>query len=400
MKHYDVTIIGAGLAGLFLSKTLCDNDVRVLLVDRKQDLSKSIHTTGIFVRKTFEDFQFPAGTLGPPISHISLYSPALRKIELESSFEEFRVGRMGALYNSFLQDCLEGGVDFRCATAYRGAAEYKNQGRGSIVTLERNGVKETVETSVLVGADGACSNVAKDLGLDQNRHWIVGYEEVATGVPATGSPEIHCFLNNRLAPGYLAWISSDGEETHIGVGGYPSRFDPRSALKVFKQEIVPQIIETGKLKIVEKRGGKIPVGGVLKRIGNRRGLLVGDAAGAVSPLTAGGLDPCLRLSKFAAEIITRRICEDDPDRLLDFSGSMFRKKFATRLMMRLALNTARGQVALEAGCALLGTVPGLRLAKKIFFERASFPDIDLIGDFSQKVVSKNIGDSSPLMENR
>ncbi len=37
---------------------------------------------------------------------------------------------------------------------------------------------------------------------------------------------------------------------------------------------------------VERRGGPIPVGGVLRRIGCADGLLVGDAAGAVSPLTA------------------------------------------------------------------------------------------------------------------
>jgi hypothetical protein len=41
---------------------------------------------------------------------------------------------------------------------------------------------------------------------------------------------------------------------------------------------------------------------VLPRIACARGLLVGDAAGAVSPLTAGGLDPCLRLSALAAAV--------------------------------------------------------------------------------------------------
>ena len=55
-------------------------------------------------------------------------------------------------------------------------------------------------------------------------------------------------------------------------------------------------------KLVETRGGRIPVGGVLRKIANEHGLLIGDAAGAVSPLTAGGLDPAMRLSKFAAEL--------------------------------------------------------------------------------------------------
>ncbi|MBK8147340.1 MAG: hypothetical protein IPK58_03780 [Acidobacteria bacterium] len=34
---------------------------------------------------------------------------------------------------------------------------------------------------------------------------------------------------------------------------------------------------------VESRGGRIPVGGVLRRIANEHGLLIGDAAGAYRP---------------------------------------------------------------------------------------------------------------------
>jgi len=33
-------------------------------------------------------------------------------------------------------------------------------------------------------------------------------------------------MEPRLAPGYLAWVVHDGAETHVGVGGYPARFDP------------------------------------------------------------------------------------------------------------------------------------------------------------------------------
>ena len=67
MKIYDVVIIGAGLAGLQCAKLLSRCGAKILLVDRKTDLAKGVHTTGIFVRKTLEDFDFPEGTLGKPI---------------------------------------------------------------------------------------------------------------------------------------------------------------------------------------------------------------------------------------------------------------------------------------------------------------------------------------------
>ena len=74
--------------------------------------------------------------------------------------------------------------------------------------------------------------------LDENKEWIVGYEEVFKGVPLKDEPRLHCFLDAELSPGYLAWVTNDGEETHIGVGGYPSVFNPREALKMFKKKII------------------------------------------------------------------------------------------------------------------------------------------------------------------
>ena len=112
MKNYDVVIIGAGLAGLQCAKLLSRCGAKILLVDRKTDLAKGVHTTGIFVRKTLEDFDFPEGTLGRPIKDVTLYSPKLKEIKLESEKAEFRVGKMGLIYDEFLQDAVAEGVRF------------------------------------------------------------------------------------------------------------------------------------------------------------------------------------------------------------------------------------------------------------------------------------------------
>ena len=110
MSNYDVTIIGAGLAGLQCARLLARQGITVLLVDRKNALDQKIHTTGIFVRRTLVDFDIPDDCLGPPIRHVTLYSPALRPLELVSQHDEFRVGRMGQLYERYLQQCLHAGV--------------------------------------------------------------------------------------------------------------------------------------------------------------------------------------------------------------------------------------------------------------------------------------------------
>jgi flavin-dependent dehydrogenase len=376
MQTFDVVVIGAGLAGLQCSKLLAERGAAVLLVDRKHDLTTAVHTTGIFVRKTLEDFDFPAGTLGQPISNVTLYSPKLRRIPLESEKPEFQIGKMAALYTSYLNDCIKCGVEFAEGTRYVSAEKGAGE---TIVALEKGRKAFRVKTKVLVGADGANSRVARDLGLDENKEWIVGCEEVFQANDNPREPRLHCFLDAKLAPGYLAWIADDGEEVHVGVGGYAKRFEPRIALQEFKlkmADLLDSCCVTGEAPI-ETRGGRIPVGGVLKRISNENGVLIGDAAGAVSPLTAGGLDPCLRLSAMAAGVITERLLVGDAQILRVVSGERFRSRFIARIWMRRIISAVTSQNLLEAACWALDQSVGRRLARHVFFGRGSFPDVSV-----------------------
>ena len=373
MKNYDVIVIGAGLAGLQAALLLGKRGHSVLLVDRKTDLDKSIHTTGIFVRRTLEDFDLPADCLGPPVRHVTLYSPARRSMELESPHDEFRVGRMGPLYQRFLQQAVRAGVEWMPATGYVEHVRMKDE---TIVRLEAKGRSLSVRTRYIIGADGANSRVGRDLGLELNREWIVGVEEVLAGVPLEGPPRFHCFLDPKLAPGYLAWLVHDGEEVHLGVGGYPARFDPVKALRKFRSS-VSGLVDLSNARLIERRGGRIPVGGVLRRIANDRGLLVGDAAGAVSPLTAGGLDPCLRLSGFAARVVGNFLETDDVRALSAYSGELFRARFISRLWMRRLIANVQAPALVELGCALMRLPVAKSVAWHVFFGRGSFPDMDM-----------------------
>src|SRR6266576_2591729 len=129
MNSYDVTIVGAGLAGLQASRLLAQSGLRVLLIDRKASLTQSIHTTGIFVRRTLDDFALPPECLGPIVRDVTLYSPARRKLELHSEHDEFRVGRMGMLYERFLDDAIRAGVEWMPATQFVEANRTKTASR-------------------------------------------------------------------------------------------------------------------------------------------------------------------------------------------------------------------------------------------------------------------------------
>ncbi|MGW2122587.1 NAD(P)-binding protein [Streptomyces sp. NPDC001758] len=95
----DVLVVGAGLAGLHVATLLARQGHDVLLDDRRTTLTAAIHTTGIFVRKTLDDFPLPVEHLGPPIRRVLLYPPGTRRpVGLVSDRDEYRVGgHAGAL---------------------------------------------------------------------------------------------------------------------------------------------------------------------------------------------------------------------------------------------------------------------------------------------------------------
>jgi flavin-dependent dehydrogenase len=376
MERFDVAIVGAGLAGLQCARLLAERGMSVLLADARRSLDRSIHTTGILVRKTLEDFDLPEDCLGPCIRDVELYSPAGRCLALSSRRDEFRIARMGPLYLRFLDQAVRGGVSWRPATRYLGCEPSET---GSLLRFERGGAHAWIQARFVVGADGARSLVGQDLGLDVNREWIVGVEEVLRAGPdERAAPRLRCFLDPEIAPGYLGWIAEDGEEIHVGVGGYTNRFDALDALRRFRERLV-EAGELGEATFIERRGGRIPVGGILRRIACDRGLLVGDAAGAPSPLTAGGLDPCFRLSRLAAEVIETYLSTGDRSVLACYSGRRFRSRFMARRWMRTFFTAMRSRLALEASFAFASSAPFRPLVRHIFFGRNSFPDLAPLG---------------------
>ncbi|MGW0194650.1 hypothetical protein ACWDX9_14760, partial [Nonomuraea sp. NPDC003201] len=123
-------------------------------------------------------------------------------------------------------------------------------------------------------------------------------------------------------------------------------------------------------------GGPIPVGGVLRRLACPAGLLVGDAAGAVSPLTAGGLDPCLRMAELAAAVAAGYLRTGDQRRLSLYDGGALRARFRGRLLLRRVFAGIRSPAAAEAAVAVLRGRAGRAVAARILFGDGSFPGVD------------------------
>ena len=338
----------------------------MLVVDRRRSLSAGIRTTGIFVRRTLDDFDLPDHLLGPGIRDVLLYPPSRRApIRLTSDRDEYRVADMAALYAYARREAEAAGARVLLGVRYVGAS----------MGVVRFVGAEPVMARFIVGADGARSRVARDLGLDVNRRFLVGAEIVHPIASGTTTPAFHCVLDPRVAPGYLGWVIDDGRHAHVGVAGYPDamRTGIRHLMDAFAADAPGRAAPTGP---IERRGGPIPVGGVLRRLTCPAGLLVGDAAGAVSPLTAGGLDPCVRMSELAAAVIAGYLRTGDERGLSRYDGNALRARFRGRLLLRRVFAGLRSPVAAEAAVTVLRGRAGRALAARILFGDGSFPAVD------------------------
>ncbi|GAA1890955.1 FAD-dependent oxidoreductase [Asanoa iriomotensis] len=365
MESVDVLVVGAGLAGLHTARRVAERGLAVLVVDRRASLSTGIRTTGIFVRRTLDDFDVPDHLLGPGVRDVLLYPPSRRSpVRLVSDRDEYRVADMAGVYAHARRSAEAAGATVRLGVRFAGLD----------AGLARFAGAEPLAVRFVVGADGARSRVARELGLDVNRRLLVGAELVHPIAPGGGPPAFHCVLDPRVAPGYLGWVIDDGRHAHVGVAGYPAamRVGVRHLLDRFAADAPGVAAVAGP---VERRGGPIPVGGVLRRLACPRGLLVGDAAGAVSPLTAGGLDPCLRMSDLAAGVVVEFLRTGDERVLRRYDGGALRSRFRGRLLLRRAFAGIRSPLVAEAAVASLRGRAGRAAAARVLFGDRSFPDV-------------------------
>jgi len=345
---------------------LARRGVAVLLVDAHRAVDEFVRTTGIFVRSTREDFDLPHACFGPPIRVAILYSPRRRAIEFESPRDEFWIADMRAIYRWLLDDCVRAGVTWRPGTRYLGSSTASPQ-------TVRLSPDADVSARFVVGADGARSRVARELGLACNRDFLSGIEDVYEGVTQASPAALHCVLDPRRAPGYIAWIAHAGTDAHVGLAGDADRVTPGDSLRAFVSD--NRILTLSRARRSERRGGLIPAHGLLANIACARGLLVGDAAGAVSPLTAGGLDGSVRLSDLAARIIPEHLARPEGGALQRYDGRACASRFIARRALRSLLRIS-GEAMLELACAAFGSPLARRIARHVFFGRGSFAGMD------------------------
>lgn len=319
---YDVIIAGASFAGIACAKALAQHGCSVLVLERKADPGTGIRTTGILVQEAADLLALPA-ELYKPISQVRLYGPSMRHIELASSRYLFFATDTAALMRHLMQDAAKSGAAFMLGTAFTHGEEMGDR------IIVNHGL---ACCRLLVGADGAKSRVAATFGLGKNRRFLLGVEAEYIGLTVDNPEAFYCFLDQRYSMGYIGWVIPGPKVMQVGLATHHTR---KPDLAAFTRHVAP-LLHGQQPQIVERRGGLIPVGRVAEPFCNDKVILVGDAAGIVSPLTAGGIHTALHYGNRLGELAAAYLHKDGPH-----PGNVLKReypRFRHKLLLRELFN--------------------------------------------------------------
>lgn len=297
MLSSDVLIAGGGFAGLACAKQLATRGIDVRLLERKKAAGVGMHTTGIMVHECAEEFEVP-DYLTNKVTDVRLYAPSLKHVDLHTSDYFFLTTDTPALMRYFSDEAEKAGAQLHYGTAYENGTANDTR-----VTVNSG----QYDCQFLIGCDGPRSRVAEQFKLGKNSEFLLGAEAEYTGLPladmrlSEGEDKhaFYCFLDQSIAHGYLGWVIPGVGVAQVGLA---QRMPARPDIDVFVDRM-RGIFDYSEAEVVARRGGLIPCGGLVEPFARGNVILLGDAAGIVSPLTAGGIHTALHYGVLLGDAI-------------------------------------------------------------------------------------------------
>jgi flavin-dependent dehydrogenase len=346
---YDVIIIGAGFAGLTLALHLPEN-LKVLLIEKKENLDDLYESTGLITRTTKELIQgyFPdlPDYLSNDIDTLGLISSNFRDHFFSKAASPWIYSTQTGKLVKAMSEELNDNVDLIRSARF---IKLEETPKGISVEVNYKDRREVFNGKFLTGADGGRSRVASCANLSQNENYLYGYEKTYIGNITFGfTPQttVYHYWFGEFSLGYGGWLSPTkiGSKSafRIGLAKLDNGVRDLNKLDCF----VKKLEDLNQIEIVNEIDsyvGAIPIGGPLSNTYNEKVALVGDAAGYCGPFAADGIKGAVVSGIVLARLLPQYLKNGDIKVLDNLSKEMNKygnlmKYFRTQKLYRWVWN--------------------------------------------------------------
>ncbi|MEI8186479.1 MAG: geranylgeranyl diphosphate reductase [Chlorobiaceae bacterium] len=311
--RYDVAIIGGGPSGAVAAAELAREGISTVLLERNLDNVKPCG--GAIPLGLIEEFNIPPELVEKKLSRMRARSPKGRVIEMHMPN-----GYVGMVRREKFDAYLRAEAEKAGAVIAEGLVQtIKSSGTGFVISTLNNKVPP-IEAGRIIGADGANSKTADELHFPANELKVIAMQQRFKYTPAIQkfSDIVEIWFDGEVSPDFYGWIFPKADHLAIGTGTEDNRHNIKALQKRFIEKI--GITETSYLD----EAAKIPMK-PRKSFTAEKSILIGDAAGLVTPANGEGIFFAMRSGKLGARAMIEHLKKNAP--LKNYENE-FRKLYA------------------------------------------------------------------------
>jgi geranylgeranyl reductase len=214
------------------------------------------------------------------------------------------------VFDEFLRNrAADQGASRRTGTFLR--FDRETEGGALVVYEDADGAERRAGARVVVGADGAKSQVAKQCvrGWERVRYVFAYHEIIRSPRPSAGAfdaARCDVWYQGRISPDFYGWVFPHGATTSVGSGSARKGFSLRKSVSDLRAAAGLAGQQT-----LRREGAPIPLRPMRRWDNGRDVVLAGDAAGVVAPASGEGIYYAMVGGRFAAEAADRFLATGD-----------------------------------------------------------------------------------------